>query len=128
MLIADLLFAFVFAALATGLMALLLGWRHPIREDSFAAFFFLFLLLWLGIWAGGAWITPVGPVIWGVSWLPFLFIALIILLLVAAIAPPRRKQVETRAPETSARAAGVFGLAFWILVILLMAVIIARYV
>ena len=41
------------------------------------------------MWAIGLWVRPVGPAVWGVSWLPYLFFGIILALLKAATAPTR---------------------------------------
>ena len=35
----------------------------------------LFLLLFLGTWAGGVWLSPFGPSFYGVYWIPFIVMA-----------------------------------------------------
>jgi len=45
-----------------------------------------FLLVFFGAWAGGIWITPVGPAILGVYWLSFFAVGLIFALVLEAIA------------------------------------------
>jgi len=47
------------------------------------------LVLFLFTWVGGVWGGPYGPVLWGVSWLPFVFFGLIFALLMAAGVPRR---------------------------------------
>lgn len=44
-----------------------------------------FLVLFLGTWAGGVWLTPVGPTVWNIFWLPFLITAIILMLFMSAI-------------------------------------------
>jgi hypothetical protein len=46
---------------------------------------FLFFLLFLPTWGVGLWSRPVGPELWGVRILNYLFIALIFTVLIAAI-------------------------------------------
>lgn len=53
----------------------------------------VFLLFFFAILAGGLWLTPVGPPLVGVYWVPFLFVAIFIALFwAAAPRPPRRKR------------------------------------
>lgn len=93
----------------------------------------LILALFLFIWATGVWMTPVGPKIAGVSWVPFVVAGLVVILLLIALTPvPRhppmtsrealeRKKEEVQIEET-------YGKLFWLLLILLGALIILRYV
>ena len=46
-----------------------------------------FIILFVGTMAFGAWVQPVGPQPWGVPWLSFLIIAVLIALLIAASTP-----------------------------------------
>jgi len=52
-----------------------------------------FVVVFLATWAGGIWVYPVGPFLWGVSWLPFLLVGILVafLLVAAAVVPPRRE-------------------------------------
>jgi hypothetical protein len=78
------------------------------------------------IWAGGVWVTPVGPPIFGVYWLPFLLIGLFVVLLIAAgSTPERRPPAETVAREEEA----ALGLSafFWVLLLVLAIAIAAGY-
>lgn len=58
-----------------------------------------FLVLFFATWAIGAWAQPVGPRAWGVHWLTFLVVALLIALLIAAATPRERYASRNRAPE-----------------------------
>ena len=90
---------------------------------------FLAILVLAGI-AAEAWINPIGPYVFGVSWLgAFLFI-LIFALLIGAATPPRRSAEEippgTGAEEVRRTRPGALALGtfFWfLLLILLLAVI-----
>ena len=42
------------------------------------------------VWLCGAWLEPLGPPLWGVSWLSFLFAGLVITLVMAIVAVPPR--------------------------------------
>ena len=46
---------------------------------------FLFFLLFLPTWGVGLWTRPIGPELWGIRILNYLFIALIFTVLIAAI-------------------------------------------
>lgn len=77
--------------------------------------------------------TPFGPKFAGVQWLPFLIVALIIAFLIAAAIPPSYSRPRTSESEDLRRArtrevSRFLGIFFWILVVILLAALIARYV
>lgn len=129
----DLLLAFLLAWVFVLLLAGPLGWRHPRRPDSPVAetIIFLFLIFFLAIWAGGIWMAPVGPVIAGYTWLPFVLVGLFVLLLIAAASAPReppRTTAEARVEAEEAAAVGTaLGAFFWILLTALIVAIIVSY-
>src|SRR5205085_11709591 len=124
MVVPDFLFAFILALLLAWGFSKVFGTRAP--GDKFIWFF---LMIFLFAWAGGIWIAPIGPLWWGVSWIPVLATGFLIALLLTAIAPrsPRNRQearVQVAAEETVVVALGTF---FWILIALLVLSIIGRY-
>ena len=127
MFLADLLTAFLIA------IALVILFGVLIRGEAIGAgLLWFFLLLFLATWAGGVWVAPVGPPLFGVSWLGFLLVGLFFALLIMALlppAPPRslppgemREEVETEA--TAFAAVNAF---FWILLIGFVVAIAAGY-
>lgn len=145
---AEWLLIFLFSILLVGLLVSVGGYRPrrsrrglPVDPDLEKetratedvgiglAMLFFFLILFPLLLAGNAWLTPYGPVLMGVSWLPLVFFGLLLTLLIAAIAPrePGRRrgskkdsgvdevEVEERAAPT------VFGTVFFILLILAVA-------
>lgn len=87
------------------------------------------LVVFLGAWAGGIWLAPIGPVLFDVYWLPILLAGLVFALLLAAATPPRRVRQPSRemaqpAPTSEDPALSVF---FWILLAGLLLVIILAY-
>ena len=80
---------------------------------------FLLILIIAGL-AAEAWIEPVGPVVWNISWVPTLFVILLFALLLAAATPPYRErpeiEPEAETPER-AGAAVALGIFFWIFII-----------
>ena len=87
------------------------------------------------------WLTPIGPPIWGVPWLSFLWIGLLFALLVAALIPPSERErrapgrpleaeraEETRIVEEEPTGAEIaFGIFFWLLLLFLIISIIWHY-
>jgi hypothetical protein len=78
------------------------------------------------------WLTPFGPVWWGISWLPFIFVGIVIALLLTAIMRPDRVRpregggvdIEVRANNQTLAALDVF---MWILICGLFLAIIIGY-
>ena len=127
MLLAIALALIVFAILAP-------SGRYRGEAGASLLLFFLPLLVLL-IWAGGAWLTPVGPPVAGVYWVGFLLPALFLLLLLFALssssAPPKREGevVPGNAEEEAlAGTAVAFSIFFWILLVAAVVAVIAAYV
>lgn len=88
-----------------------------------------FVVLFLATWGIGLWIIPFGPVIFGVSWMPFFLAGLIIGLFLAAASsrPPKTpKEALTKAFEQAGveRSIDIF---FWFLVMMFILAIAGRY-
>ncbi|MBI2269867.1 MAG: hypothetical protein HYU69_05850 [Bacteroidetes bacterium] len=98
------------------------------KRTFWRGFFLFFFIIFLAGWSSQLWITPYGPVLWGVSWLSLFFVTLIFSLLIIALIPPVNISPVTtankNAEETSAVAFGVF---FWFLIILLITSIAVGY-
>lgn len=135
MIFIDLMFAFLVAILVSLLFLPAHRSVAADREAGAGGLLFFFLVVLLAAWAGGLWIAPFGPMMWGVYWLPYLVIGLLVaLLLVAASEPLRRRDQASPPPEGDVEAgagaaatAAVFGLFFWILLIALIGAIILGY-
>ena len=76
--------SFILAVFFTGLYVLLT--RGDVRRTGLI---WLFLIIFLTTWAGGIWLRPFGPRLWGVHFLTFLLAGLTIVLFLV-IAVPRR--------------------------------------
>jgi hypothetical protein len=85
-----------------------------------------FLIVFLATWAGPLWITPFGPLVWGVAWLPMFLISFFFWFLILALIPPLPPPSTntTTAEEASFAAIGLF---YWIILILLIASIAIGY-
>jgi hypothetical protein len=83
------------------------------RNDPVAPLLFFFFILFMGGLAAQYWITPFGPVLWGVAWFPVLFVVLIFAMLFS-ITPSSRNAADW--PPEGAAAIGVIA---WILLVLL---------
>ena len=128
MLFGHLIIALALAILLGGIF--LIAFARPGPWESIP---FFFLVVFLVIWAGGIWMTPIGPTVWGVYWLPFLVIGLLFMILLAATSPPSRRttarseNVEERREER-ARARLALETFFWALIVGLAVVIAVRYI
>jgi hypothetical protein len=95
-------------------------------------------VIFLGTWAGGVWITPIGPSLWGIKWLPFFLAGLLLALLLAGHVPPHPPQNRRETLNMLERIAQEqkmeeityvsLNLFFWIMVLILLMIIIIRYV
>lgn len=122
----DVLFAFVIGLLFTAIFALGFNRRGP-----WASIPVFFLLVFLAAWVGGAWAAPAGPALWGVYWLPFAVMGLLIALILAAAAPAPRSTVaieDTAAERREERKAETaFEIFFWVLLMTMIIAILIRY-
>jgi hypothetical protein len=122
MIVAELLVALGVGLLVVFFFSLVLGRRGPwVRAGGMNGLLWFFLVVFLGAWAVGAWADPVGPLAWGVSWLPFLFGALVFALLLAAVPDRSTRPVTAAGPEAEADVA--LGLFFWFLLLALVVAI-----
>lgn len=104
-----------------------LGWRRPgapEAEPALVSAAFFFVILFLATWAAGMWLVPWGPVAWGVAWLGWLAVALIVTLILGAASQQehrRRRRNAEPTPATQGELAAVgFGVAFWTLLVVLL--------
>ncbi|MFW5857044.1 MAG: hypothetical protein ACOCX4_04120 [Planctomycetota bacterium] len=127
----------VLSLLLAMLFTLLLVWAFGRRGPGPGeGLLFFFLILFLFVLAGGVWAVPTGPVVWGMAWAPFLILAVLVLVLLLAVTPPAPPPPPPPPPpgpetteETVAKEAATvaFGCVFWLLVLLLIGTVIARY-
>lgn len=117
----EFLAAFILAFLVTLIFAM--GYRGS--GSSLTQIAVLFFILFIAGIAGQYWIMPFGPVLWGISWLPLLFIVLVVTLLFAAPPPyaVKKRKAEEKAEDSPAKM--VVSIGVWIILLsLLMAAII----
>jgi hypothetical protein len=124
--------AFLIALSIALLFTFVLGFGFR-RKSPGVGFLPMFLLIFLFVWAAGAWVAPVGPAAWDVPWLAFGIIGLIVTLLLATLIPPRpvrtAVQMKTSEQEQEEKAESVaLGLAFWVLLAGLAVAIVLAYV
>jgi len=87
--------------------------RRPVR-----GLWLFFLIVFLATWAGQLWVTPFGPMYWGIAWIPLLVVSVFFWLLILALLPPltEPKAGEVKTGDSGWTALGVF---FWIMLLLL---------
>lgn len=134
MIFVDLLVVCLVALFLAMLLAAILGWRHPARPDvdAWPTILFLFIILFLAVWAGGVWLIPFGPQLAGAYWLPFVVVGLAIALILAAASTGSwscpESMAEAKAQDELATQTGrIFGFFFWLLVVLLSFAVIIAY-
>jgi len=126
MIFADVLLALVFGVLFALLFGALFNGR-----DGAPGFLFVFLLFFFFAWAGGIWVGPFGPPLFGLYWLPGLIVTLLIFLLIAALASsrPPKSTAEAKAEiEARQTTETVLGLFFWVLIVGLIVAIVLAYI
>jgi Ca2+/Na+ antiporter len=97
----------------------------------------LFLILFFATWAGGLWMRPFGPTLWGINWLSFLLVGVVVALILAAsqARPKPQGREETmeilenmRQRREAEQVAWVtLTIFFWVLMLALLSAIIFRY-
>ena len=111
-------------SLAIGLMLTALFGAGLRMRGPWESLFVFFGLVSLSAWAGGSWLSPRGPMLWGITWVPFLVVGSIVALFLAAT--PKR-DTPTEQEEALATEEMILGNVFWILIGVLGAVIAAHY-
>jgi len=124
----DMVFALVIALLFTAIFTA--GFRS---RGPWGAWWVFLLVLFLATWAGGIWITPFGPPMFGVYWLPFVFVGLVFALLLTATVPAETRRLRPYTEETAEMVAeetaiAAIGTVFWVLLVGLILVTILWYV
>lgn len=112
---------FITAALVAFLLILLLGGIFG-RSWPWRGMGWAFLIIFLGAWAIGTWSAPVGPMFYGVAWVPFFFGALVLALLLLAV-PSHPRAGSAGEADVEGAAAVAVGAFFWVVVLLLLTAI-----
>jgi hypothetical protein len=118
---------FIAAFILALLISLVFAMRNRNGSSWIQLTLFFFILFMAGV-AGQFWIIPFGPVWQGVSWLPLLFIMLIVTLLFAAPLPGHRHtRVIDKKPDETVTAVVAISVFFWLLLFVLLIAVIAGY-
>lgn len=101
------------------------------KHRSWQKIIIIFLIILFASWAGGIWITPVGPSFLGIYWLSFFIVALISALVLETISalhapPPDIDNKETRKKEEALEV--LISISFLMLLVIFIAVIIIKYI
>jgi hypothetical protein len=117
MFIADLVVALAFGLFIVWLVSLAFGTKGP--WDSFLWFF---VVVSIFAWAGGVWLVPFGPMWLGIGWLPIIFMAFLVSLLLTAASPRTRRWRKAEQAKANADAGNrvVVDTIFWVLLICLL--------
>jgi hypothetical protein len=132
MFILEVIFAVCISLLLSGLFVLVTRNRSG-KTGSLR----LFLIIFLATWAGGIWLKPFGPSLWGIHWLGFLvaglFVSIILVITTPNRAPKGRRETldilekVARNRELDQITYLTLGVFFWILLAFLIIAIISRY-
>ena len=95
------LFFALIVALVFTIILVAIGRGNAYERGSWATALVLFGVLFLTSWAGGIWLHPVGPQIFGAAWMPFLLMGFVIALLIAAMSPGHRPRNRVAAEEAA---------------------------
>ncbi len=110
-----------YVILAALLVTMVITWglaalsKRPLR-----GFWLFFFVIFLATWAGQLWITPFGPIAWGVAWFPLILVAFFFSFFIFALVPFKKKEEE-------AASFFIMGIFFWVIILLLVAAIGAGY-
>src|SRR5215471_6809262 len=92
MLVIEFVFALVISIVCAAVLLPIAaqgGWRIGRTSLDPLALFILLLILFLATWAGGIWLVPIGPRLWGVAWASFVAVGFLVALLIGALIGPR---------------------------------------
>ena len=124
----HLLFAVAVAVCFTAIL-LAVGRGNAYEEGGWGAALILFAILFLTSWAGGIWLSPVGPQLFGAQWMPFVLMGFVVALLVAAMTPrrPRNRVATVEAAAADEVVTTTVTAFFWIFAVALIAAITLHY-
>ncbi len=129
----QLIFSLVVALIVSLVLNVLLNRRGPR-----IGFFFFFLMLFLIIYAGGMWVKPFGPTLFGVFWVPILLVGILAGLFYYQSVPPpppHNREETLRMLEKNEKFKQIekvtyvtLDIFFWVIIALLLFLIIYRLI
>jgi MFS family permease len=128
MILTESLFSLAAALFLTAVFAVI--GRQAKTPRRVIAFFFV---VFLGAWAGGIWIAPIGPSILGVYWLSFFSVGLVFALVLEAVAafsvrPSESQRNDVQVEKKEEREIeSILGVFFWILVLTFVGALVFGY-
>jgi hypothetical protein len=122
----------LFAAALVSLILTLVSVFFLRKRGPWGSIWTFFLVLFLTLWTVSIYVAPVGPMYWGIAWIPIVIAGIILTaLLIAAMPHPgqSRDQVKEYTETTSIDGKSDFpatpiGRFFWVLIILFVIAII----
>jgi hypothetical protein len=94
----DLLVALLVGLILTALFSIVIG-----RTGPWNSLILFFIIIFLGTWAGGLWLRPVGPSLYGYYWITYLIVGILIAVIIAASSPEysrrKRKTIKLKTAE-----------------------------
>ena len=98
----------IFAAFIIALLFSLLFSSGYRKGGSLVPLGMFFLILFMATLAGHYWIVPFGPILWGVAWLPLIFIGIISALLFVAPSPRTKiRAADAKAENADSAVTGI---------------------
>ncbi len=128
----EILLSLVIALVVSLVTVGMLGWRHPNRLDIWPAGVFMFFIVALAAWAGGNWtwrLLP-GSGTAGLVWLPYVLMGVFAAVVVMVLVPKKRTRASdhtTGEKEEVPATNIVFGLVFWLMIAIFVAVLMIGY-
>ncbi len=107
-----------------------LFFTHILRiKGPWGSFWTFFLIILLAVFAGEAWVEPMGPYYKDVYWLPPLAVGLIIALLLASTtpSPKTRSRIAEKREESDNNSALALGTFFWFLLIFMLVLVVLGF-
>ena len=124
MYLVEVMTALAVAILLTAILAATLPARRLWR-----GWLLFFGVVLLSAWAGGVWLPPVGPSMFGIAWMPFLFVGLVVALLLAPSVRRRAREGDrSRDGADDVPVETTFSVLIWVLMIGLAVAILLAYV
>lgn len=128
--IGNVIFSFIVAVVFAWLFGTIVARQGIKRAGGWPIFVIFFLAVLLASWAASLWLSPLGPRMWGVYWVPILCVGLITAFLMAAMTRRHRPSTpsETAMKEQKTTDTAVtISFLFWLALILLGILIVGGY-